>query len=124
MDPPLAESLLDRVDSILRAAVQQDSPIEMEPFRSQLFAAFVTADGAGLLELDADPDLRAEALCLRMGERWGLTSAMKASAEQQQQLPTDHLKKMRILWSVLRLWMEWDYAWKRWPEFHQDSLAE
>lgn len=124
MDPPLAESLLDRVDSILMAAVQQDRPIEMEPFRSQLFEAFVTADGAGLLESDADPDLRAEALCLRMGERWELTSAMKASAEQQQQLPADHLKKMRILWSVLRLWMEWDYAWKRWPEFHQDSLAE
>lgn len=124
MDPPLAESLLDRVDSILKAAGQQERPIEMEPFRGQLFEAFVTADGGGLLEPDSVPDLRAEALCLQLGERWGLTNAMKASAEQQQQLPADHLKKMRILWSVLRLWMEWDYAWKRWPEFHQESLSE
>jgi len=25
---------------------------------------------------------------------------------------------MRMLWSFLRMWMEWAYAWERWSEFH------
>lgn len=123
MEPPLAQTILDRVDAILAAAGRQQRPIEMEPFRGQLFETFVTAEGAGLLEPDAEADLRAEALCQKLGDRWGLAGATKASAEQQQQLPPEHLAKMRVLWSVLRLWMEWDYAWKRWPEFHGDLTA-
>ena len=23
----------------------------------------------------------------------------------------------------MRLWMEWTYAWQRWPEFHQQGRA-
>ena len=30
-----------------------------------------------------------------------------------------HLQKMRSLWSIMRMWMEWTYAWQRWPEFHR-----
>jgi hypothetical protein len=36
----------------------------------------------------------------------------------QSKIPPAQLGKLRALWSVLRLWMEWDYAWKRWEEFH------
>lgn len=123
MEPPLAQTILDRVDTILTSAGRQKRPIEMDPFRGQLFEVFVTAEGAGLLDPDAESDLRAEALCQKLGDRWGLAEATRASVEEQQQLPPEHLAKMRMLWSTLRLWMEWDYAWKRWPEFHDQSVS-
>lgn len=120
MSLPLGESILDRVQAILSEAEQTRRPLEIEPFRGQLFEVFVTADGAGLIDEDADPDLTADGLCRRLGERWGLSDATRESVERQQKLPPEHLAKMRLLWSVLRMWMEWQYAWSRWPEFHED----
>ncbi len=51
-------------------------------------------------------------------ERWGLADATRDSVERHEKLPPAHLAKMRLLWSVLRMWMEWQYAWDRYQEFH------
>lgn len=118
-DAPLGERIIDRVEAILTDADRQSRPLEIDPFRSQLFEAFVTAEAAGLLRDDADPDLSPDNLCRLLAERWGLADATRDSVERQQKLPPAHVAKMRLLWSVLRMWMEWQYAWDRWPEFHR-----
>ena len=118
-DFPLGNAIVDRVEAVLIAAERESRPVEINPFRGQLFEAFVTAEGAGLLRDDED-GLGADALCRRLGERWGLTDAMRDSVDKQQQLPSAHRAKMRLLWSLARMWMEWQYAWDRWPEFHQE----
>lgn len=117
-DAPLGERIVDRVEAILIEAGRQSRPLEIDPFRGQLFEAFVTAEAAGLLRDDAEPDLTSDNLCKMLAERWGLADATRDSVERQQKLPPAHLAKMRLLWSVLRMWMEWQYAWDRWPEFH------
>lgn len=117
-DSPLGERIIDRVEAILIDADRQSRPLEIDPFRGQLFEAFVMAEAAGLLREDADPDLTSDNLCKILAERWGLADATRDSVERQQKLPPAHLAKMRLLWSVLRMWMEWQYAWDRWPEFH------
>jgi hypothetical protein len=43
---------------------------------------------------------------------------------QQTRMPADQLAKMRLLWSVMRMWMEWDYAWERWDEFHKSASGQ
>ena len=116
---PLGESIVDRAEAILEKAEQLAQPIELDPYRAELFELFVTADGAGYLSEDGEVDLSADGLCRQLGERWGLADAARASVERQQKLPPDQLARMRLLWSVLRMWMEWQYAWKRWPEFHE-----
>jgi hypothetical protein len=97
--------------------------LEIEPFRGQLFELFVTAFQSGYTSEDADPDLTADGVCRELSLRWGLTMAARDAVAQQTKLPPDQLAKMRLLWSLLRMWMEWTYAWSRWPEFHRrDSL--
>ena len=73
-----------------------------------------------LLEV-SEPDLTADGLCRSLAQRWGLAEATRDSFEQQAKLPSQHLAKMRLLWSLMRMWMEWTYAWQRWPEFHRDD---
>jgi len=80
----------------------------------------VTANGAGYTEEDSDPDLTAEGLCRTLGSRWGLADAAKSAVESSGRIPAAHLSKMRLLWSLMRMWMEWSYAWDRWEEFHQE----
>jgi hypothetical protein len=85
-----------------------------------LFESFVTANAAGMAREGADPDLTSDGLCRRLAERWGLRAATEDSVRSQSRLPPDQLARMRSLWSVMRMWMEWTYAWERWPEFHED----
>ena len=118
-DPPLVDAIVSRVEAILIDAERSAKPVEHEPYRGELFEAFVTADAAGLLDRDVTPNLVADELFRRIGERWGLSEATRASAETQQQLSAAHRAQMLVLWSAVRLWMEWQYAWDRWPEFHQ-----
>ena len=40
--------------------------------------------------------------------------------KKQAPLTGDQLAQMRSLWSVMRMWMEWTYAWDRWVEFHPE----
>lgn len=115
----LAEQLLDRVDQLIARANEDTRPLELDPYHGQLFEVFVTADAAGFLEPDADPELSADVLCRQLAERWGLSEAARMSVERQMKLNPQDVAKMRLLWSVMRMWMEWTYAWRRWSEFHE-----
>jgi hypothetical protein len=114
----LAGGIVDRVETLLAEASAGSKPIELDPYRSQLFELFVTAEGAGYLREGADPDLSSDGLCRLLAQRWGLADAARESFAHQTKLPPEDLAKMRVLWSVMRMWMEWTYAWSRWDEFH------
>lgn len=121
MESPLqaaAEQILDDLAIIILDAEQATKPLELPPFRPQLFELFARAVATGLVHEDAEPDLSSDGVLKALAERFGLTSAMRESVAQQARLPPAHLAKMRLLWSLLRMWMEWTYAWERWPEFH------
>lgn len=114
----LANDIIQRVAKLVTDAEAETKPLELDPYRSQLFELFVMADAAGFVSEEADIDLTADNLCRELAKHWGLTAATQDAMEAQSKLPPEHVNKMRTLWSVLRLWMEWDYAWKRWEEFH------
>ena len=117
----LASRILDRVEELILRAERETKPLELDPSRSELFELFVTANGAGYTNEESDPDLTAEGLCRILSSRWGLASAAKSAIESSNRIPADQLSKMRLLWSIMRMWMEWSYAWDRWPEFHQEA---
>ena len=119
----LAADLLNRLDALIRDADQQTKPLELEPYRSQLFELFVIADASGLMRDESVPDLSPEGLSRELGERWGLKSAARSSQTMLNKLSPEHLSKMRLLWSFLRMWMEWQYAWSRWVEFHDPATV-
>ncbi|MCA9039701.1 MAG: hypothetical protein KDA65_05065 [Planctomycetaceae bacterium] len=108
---------LDELEKLTREAQANNTPLELDPKRSQLFALFVKAEAAGLVDEESGP-LSADELCRVLAERAGLTEAARLSTAQQEKLSPEHLARMRVLWSLMRMWMEWTYAWKRWPEFH------
>ena len=114
----LADDILDRVEQLVLEAEEATRPLELEPFRGQLFELFVTAEAAGYVQEDADPDLSADGVARQLAQRWNLSSATQQSFENRTKLPSEHLSRMRMLWSCMRMWMEWDYAWRRWSEFH------
>ena len=120
----LANSIINRVENLMLEAEQTGKPLEIAPYREQLFELFVTAEGAGFLEDDSDPDLTGDGLCRSLAKRWNLADATRESWQRQQKLPPEQLQKMRLLWSVMRMWMEWSYAWKRWDEFHADRANQ
>lgn len=114
----LTLQILDRVEQLILDAEQATRPLEMEPFRSELFNAFVLAEAGGLLNDNIDENLTADELCRKLATRWGLANATQQWFNAQSKLSPEHMQKMRSLWGVLRMWMEWTYAWKRWGEFH------
>ena len=114
----LANGIVARVEELALDAESKSKPLEVDPYRSQLFELFVTAHGAGYLSENAPVDLSADGLCRALGARWGLADATRSSFEQQRKLSPEHLSRIRLLWSVMRMWMEWAYAWDRWAEFH------
>ncbi len=117
--PSLANDILNQVESLALEADENSRPLEVDPYRGRLFELFVTAEGAGYLEEDAEVDLSADGVCQALARRWRLTDAARQSIAEQSKLGNEHLGRMRLLWSVMRMWMEWDYAWNRWPEFHR-----
>ena len=117
----LAVSIIDRVESLLLEAEQAAKPLELEPYRARLFESFVMTDAAGYLEDDASCDMSADGLCRSLATRWGLAEATRESFAKQTKLAPGELSRMRLLWSLMRMWMEWSYAWERWPEFHSES---
>ncbi|MCG6155492.1 hypothetical protein [Rubinisphaera margarita] len=121
---PLHEVLVNQVEEILRRSEEKSQPLEVDPIRGELFELFVVAHGAGFLEENAEHDLTADELCKLLATRWGLDQAAQSSVARQEKLDSDHLVKMRVLWSLLRLWMEWTYAWQRWDEFHPPADGE
>ena len=117
--PQFRDHLLHQIDAILRSCEEARRPLEVDPARSELFELFATAEQAGGLDEDAEPDLSADAICKGLAERWGLKSATENWLHQNTNLGPEQLSKMRSLWSLLRMWMEWTYAWQRWPDFHK-----
>ena len=118
-DATLADDIVSQLDELIQQSIQDNKPLEVDPARSRLFELFVTADGAGYLHEGGDPDLTADSICKLLASRWGLDSAAQESVAQQAQIPQESLAQMRVLWSFLRMWMEWTYAWERWGEFHE-----
>ena len=114
----LAKEIVRQIESLLLEAEEKVRPLELDPYRSRLFELFVMADAAGFLVEDAEIDLTADEILRLLAERWGLATAAQQSFQDRRRLPPEHLGKMRLLWSFLRMWMEWTYAWQRWPEFH------
>ncbi|MEO2035394.1 MAG: hypothetical protein ABGZ35_25225 [Planctomycetaceae bacterium] len=125
----VADDILNGVEILLMEARGSTQPLEVDPYRSRLFELFVTADGAQLVrddresglssETDDPTDLSADGICRSLARRWGLDMAARESTASQSRLPPEQLEQMRLLWSVMRMWMEWSYAWRRWEEFHQ-----
>ena len=102
----LATRILDRVEELILLAERETKPLEIDPLRSELFELFVTANGAGYTAEDSDPDLSADGLCRALGLRWGLADAAKSAVNSSGRIPPAQLSKMRLLWSVMRMWME------------------
>jgi len=119
----LALQIFDRLEQLLLAAENETRPLELDPYRSQLFELFVMAEAAGFLEEESDPDLSGDGISHELARRWKLADAAREAVSQQAKLPAEHLSRMRLLWSCLRMWMEWTYAWQRWPEFHGEQAA-
>lgn len=110
--------LLDRVEDIMLEAAQATRPLEVDPARTQLFALFVEAYQAGLVNDEVPSNLTADGLCAALSTRWGLKDTVQESVKSQSKLSGDQLAQMRSLWSVMRMWMEWTYAWDRWADHH------
>ena len=119
VDESLAGEILNRIENLVFEAEKSEKPLEIDPFHRQLFELFVTAEAAGYLGDDSQPDLTAEGVCRTLSLRWELSDATRDSLERQTKLSTEHLSRMRMLWSIMRMWMEWSYAWQHWPEFHR-----
>ncbi|MFK7778651.1 MAG: hypothetical protein QM501_11155 [Gimesia sp.] len=117
----LANDIIQRVAKLVSEAEAEVKPLEIDPYRSRLFELFVMADAAGFISEKSEIDLTADNLCRELAKKWGLTEATQQAQDEQAKLPPEQVSKMRTLWSVLRLWMEWDYAWKRWDEFHPNE---
>ncbi len=117
----LADDIVERVETLILDAEAAAKPLELEPFRPRLFELFVMTDAAGYLDEEADCDLSADGLCRVLATRWGLADSTRESFTNQTKLAPEQLSRMRLLWSLMRMWMEWSYAWKRWPEFHAEA---
>lgn len=129
----VSRRILEGIETLLNEAEAATRPLEVDPYRSRLFEFFVTADGAGLVGDERtsglnhsaesshdETDLSADGLCRSLARIWGLDMAARDSVAQQSRLAPEQLEKMRLLWSVMRMWMEWNYAWCRWQEFHAE----
>lgn len=119
----LADQILNRLAQVVTDCEASTKPLEVDPARSQLFELFVLAERAGLVGDDAQPDLSADGICQSLSAQWGLKDAAEMSFRAQEKIGEQYLTKMRSLWSLMRMWMEWTYAWQRWPEFKGNQTA-
>jgi hypothetical protein len=117
----LAHDLVARIDDVLQEAAASGHPIELDPARSRLFELFVMAEATGFLEEGAEHDLTCDGVARELAVRWNLSHDLGGKLTQPSALPPQHLGRLRLLWSFMRMWMEWTYAWKRWDEFHNQS---
>lgn len=128
MDTPVSQaSLIEHVASRLQEVVDEAEantrPLEMEPYRGRLFELFVLANGAGLTDEGLEPNLTSDSVARLLAERWGLRQEVTSSSAAERAISDNGVAKMRLLWSLLRMWMEWCYAWDRWAEFHDESAS-
>ena len=116
----LIDNVIAQIQAIIEEAEEKVRPLEMEPFRGRLFELFVVADGAGLLDENAEPNLTSDESARVLADRGDLRESDAAAKLASGSMAGESLSKMRLLWSFLRMWMEWGYAWDRWPEFHDN----
>ena len=114
----LVEELVDQIEGIITEAEAKTRPLEVDPYRSKLFEVFVVANASGLLT-EKTPNLTSETMTSLLAGRWKLREVVDMASQQKGPVSDEHLRKMQLLWSILRMWMEWTYAWGRWDEFHQ-----
>jgi hypothetical protein len=112
----LAGDLIDQIETLILDAEESGKPLEVDPQRAQLFDLFAQADAAGFLAEGASPDLSSDAVAKELASRWNLRN-LGAAISQPTALPAAQFARLRVLWSFLRMWMEWSYAWERWAEF-------
>ena len=125
LDMPVSQaSLIEHIASQLQEVVDEaeanTKPLEMDPYRGRLFELFVLANGAGLTDEEVEPNLTSDAVARILAERWGLRQEVSSSAEAAKAISIIGVAKMRLLWSLLRMWMEWCYAWDCWAIFHDE----
>jgi hypothetical protein len=120
----LAHDLVDRIDEILNTASSKGQPIELDPHRAGLFEIFVMAEATGFLEEGSEPDLSCDGIARDLAARWNLAQSMPGGLSQPASLPPAQLSRLRLLWSFMRMWMEWTYAWQRWEEFHKSPESK
>ncbi|MFM8287385.1 MAG: hypothetical protein ACKOGA_11715 [Planctomycetaceae bacterium] len=111
----LARGVIDRVEELILDAERSGRPLEVDPQRQTLFELFEQADAGGFLAEESEFDLSADALAKVLAERWKLRN-LGAAIAQPGNLPPAQLARLRVLWSFMRMWMEWDYAWRRYRE--------
>ena len=119
----LAHDLVDQIDEVLHSAFSEGQPIELDPHRARLFELFVMAEATGFLKEGSEPDLSCDGIARDLAARWNLAQNMPGGLSQSSSLPPEQLRRLRVLWSFMRMWMEWSYAWKRWDEFHGPSAT-
>src|SRR5262249_7707624 len=121
----LARDLIERIDELLQCAKVSGQPIELDPLRSQLFELFLMSEATGFLEEGAAEDLWCDGVARALAERWNLARHLgDGGLAQAASLPPEQLSRLRLLWSFMRMWMEWTYAWKRWEEFHKPDAPQ
>ncbi len=114
----LANDLIGRVDEVLQCATASGQPIELDPQRSQLFELFVMAEATGFLVEGGEVDLSCDGVARELADRWNMARDLGGQPSPPGALAPEQLTRLRLLWSFMRMWMEWTYAWQRWKEFH------
>jgi hypothetical protein len=120
----LVRDLIEQVASVLQTASTNGQPIELDPHRARLFELFVMAEATGFLKEGEEFDLSCDGVARELAARWNLARNLGGGISQPASLPPEQLSRLRLLWSFMRMWMEWTYAWQRWPEFHQPAVKE
>ena len=121
----LAGDLIEHIDELLQCAKASGQPIELDPLRSQLFELFVMSEATGFLAEGAAEDLSCDGVARALADRWKLARHLgEGGLSQAPSLPPEQLSRLRLLWSFMRMWMEWTYAWKRWEEFHKPDAPQ
>lgn len=119
----LISHLVDRAETVIKAAEAANYPLEMDPFRAQLFDIFALAEASGLL-IEMEPHLQADALAEKLSERWNLKAIGEAGLKLSATSNDPVMRRVQLLWSACRLWMAWTYAWERWDFYHSDAPAD
>ena len=119
----LVREIVDQIADVLLSAAENAQPIELDPLRGRLFELFVMAEATGFLEEGGEFDLSCDGVARELAARWNLARNLGGGLSQPSSLPPEQLGRLRLLWSFMRMWMEWTYAWHRWPEFHQHAAT-
>ena len=110
---PRVTSAVGGVFDLLEGAIKANRPLEISPYRDELFEHFARAFADGLT--GDDGPLGSDNLTRLVGRRWNLDESARAVTADQSKFAPEDVARMRAMWSLLRMWMEWDFAWHRWP---------